>query len=273
MPRFAANLTMMYNEHPFLERFGAAAADGFKGVEFLFPYEFSAADIKQRLGKHGLDLVLFNCPPGDWAAGERGIAALPGREEEFRRSIQLALEYASALGNRRLHVMAGLLTSEAERANQRAVYLHNLAYAAEQAAAHGVTMLIEPINPRDMPGYFLNRQDEAHAICREISVANLKVQFDLYHCQIVEGDLATKMRRYITNIGHMQIAGVPERHEPYCGEVNYPYLFSLMDELGYEGWVGCEYRPRAGTSAGLGWLKSLRETGWQCASQIRREPL
>lgn len=253
MPKLAANLTMMYNEVEFLDRFSAASMDGFKGVEFLFPYRFLAGEIQMRLNDNELTQVLFNCPPGDWIAGERGIASLPGREEEFKRGIECALGYANVLGCKRLHVMAGLIKPEQDRARHRAVYLGNLAYAAQQAAAHGITILIEPINTRDMPGFFLNRQDEAHAICREIGVANLKVQFDLYHCQIVEGDLAMKMRRDIAGIGHMQIAGVPERHEPDIGEINYPYLFRLMDDLHYDGWVGCEYRPKAGTSAGLGW--------------------
>jgi hydroxypyruvate isomerase len=256
MPKFAANLSTMYNELEFLDRFSAAATDGFAGVEFWFPYDYQAGDIKSRLDRHGLTLALFNCSPGDWVAGERGIACLPGREQEFKRSMELALEYAQALGNKHLHVMAGLVQPGHERAQYRTVYLRNLAYAAQQAAQQGVVIVIEPINSRDMPGYFLNRQDEAHAICREVGAPNLKVLLDFYHCQIVEGDLATKMRRDIAGIGHMQIAGVPERHEPNCGEVHYPYLFSLMDELGYDGWVGCEYRPKAGTSVGLAWLNA-----------------
>lgn len=259
MPKFAANLTLMYNELDFLDRFAAAASDGFKGVEFLFPYSHHADDIRTRLTNCGLMQVLFNCPPGDWTAGERGIASLPGREEEFRRSVDLALEYARTLGNACLHVMAGLIQPGQDRGHHRDVYLRNLAFAAHQAASQGVTILIEPINFRDMPGYFLNRQDEAQAICKEVGAHNLKVQFDIYHCQIVEGDLATKIRRDIAGIGHFQIAGVPERHEPDIGELNYPYLFRLMDELGYDGWVGCEYRPKAGTSEGLGWLKNFRD--------------
>ena len=256
MPKFAANLTMMYNEFDFLDRFAAAAKDGFSGVEFLFPYSFPANEIKTRLEVHGLTQALFNCPPGNWEQGERGIASLPGREEEFRRSIEKALSYAVVLGNKRLHVMAGTIKPEQDRARHHAVYLDNLRYAAQQAAVHGITIVIEPINSRDMPGYFLNRQDAAHAIRCELGASNLKVLFDLYHCQIVEGDLTMRMRRDIAGIGHMQIAGVPARHEPDLGEVNYPYLFGVMDELGYDGWVGCEYRPKAGTSDGLGWLKS-----------------
>jgi hydroxypyruvate isomerase len=255
MPRFAANLTMMYGEHPFLERFAAAAKDGFRAVEILFPYEHRAAELRARLDAAGLELALVNSPPGDRARGERGLAAIPGREDDFRASIATALEYSRVLGNRRLHVMAGLVAPGGDRARHRDAYVRNLAYAAKEAATLGITVLIEPINTRDIPGYFLNRQDEAHAICREAEEANLKVQMDLYHCQIVEGDLAAKIRQYIAGVGHMQVAGVPERHEPDLGEVNYPYLFALIDELGYDGWIGCEYRPRRGTSEGLGWLQ------------------
>ncbi|SFB33864.1 hydroxypyruvate isomerase [Collimonas sp. OK607] len=259
MPRFAANLTMMYNEHAFLDRFSAAAKDGFKGVEFLFPYEYAAAELQTRLQDNGLTQALFNAPPGDWAAGERGIASLPGREDEFKRSVATGLEYAQVLGNNKLHVMAGLIQPQQDRARHRAVYLENLAYAAAEAAAHGVTIVIEPINTRDIPCFFLNRQDDAQAICAEVGARNLQVQFDLYHCQIVEGDLAVKLKRDMVRpqagIGHIQIAGVPERHEPDIGEINYPYLFELIDALGYQGWIGCEYRPRGATSEGLGWLK------------------
>ncbi|KVD82254.1 hydroxypyruvate isomerase [Burkholderia sp. ABCPW 14] len=254
MPRFAANLTMMYNEHAFLDRFAAAARDGFKAVEYLFPYDFPAAELKARLDAHGLVQALFNAPPGDWAAGERGIASLPGREDAFRRAIDTALDYARVIGNDKIHVMAGLIAPTQDRAKHRDTYLRNLAHAADAARAENVTIVIEPINPRDMPGFFLNRQGDAQAICREVGAPNLKVQFDCYHCQIVEGDLATKLERDIAGIGHIQIAGVPERHEPDIGEINYPYLFELIDALGYDGWIGCEYRPRAGTSEGLGWL-------------------
>lgn len=253
MPRLAANLTMMYTEDPFLDRFKAAAGDGFTGVEFLFPYEFTAAELKSRLDGSGLEQALFNAPPGDWAAGERGIASLPGREGEFERGFDQALEYAAVLGNRKLHVMAGLIRPEQDRSAHREVYLKNLASAARAAASAGVTVVIEPINTRDIPGFFLNRQDEAQAVCAEVGADNLKVQFDIYHCQIVEGDIAVKLQRDIAGIGHIQIAGVPDRHEPDLGELNYPYLFERIDALGYTGWIGCEYRPRAGTSAGLGW--------------------
>jgi 2-dehydrotetronate isomerase len=256
MPKFAANLSMLYNEHAFLERFGAAARDGFAAVEYLFPYDFAAADLAARLAEHGLQQVLFNAPPGDWAAGERGLACLPGREDEFRRGVERALDYARALKCPRVHLMAGLAPEGADRAALRATYLANLAWAAAQA--RDITFLIEPINPRDIPRFFLNRQDHAHEVVREVGAPNLKVQMDLYHCQIVEGDLAKKIEHYLPTgkVGHFQIAGVPERHEPDVGEINHPYLFELIDRLGWDGWIGCEYRPRAGTSAGLGWLRA-----------------
>ena len=255
MPKFAANLSMMYQEHAFLDRFGAAAKDGFKGVEFLFPYEHPAAAIRARLDAHGLAQALFNGPPGDWAAGERGVASLPGREDEFKRGVATALDYARVLGNDRVHIMAGLIKPGEDHAQHRATYVRNLEYAAKQAASAGITIVIEPINTRDIPGFFLNRQDEAHTLCAEVGAPNLKVQMDFYHCQIVEGDLAMKLRKYFAGVGHVQIAGVPDRNEPDVGEINYPYLFRLLDELGYAGWIGCEYRPKAGTSAGLGWLQ------------------
>ena len=255
MPKFAANLSMMYQEYPFLDRFAAARRDGFSGVEFLFPYDFAAADIRQRLDDNGLTLALFNGPPGNWAEGERGLASLPDRQVEFRDSVKRALDYATVLGNQRLHIMAGLIKPGQDRAVHHAVYIDNLAYAAKQAASLGITTVIEPINTRDIPGFFLNRQDQAHQIIAQVGADNLKVQMDFYHCQIVEGDLAMNLRKHIDGVGHIQIAGVPERHEPDLGEINYPYLFALIDELGYKGWIGCEYRPRAGTSAGLGWLR------------------
>lgn len=271
MPRFAANLSFLYTELPFLDRFEAAAKDGFKAVEYLFPYAWSKHELKARLQAHGLQQVLFNAPAGGsdaasieqaWDAGSRGLACLNGREQEFRLGLRLALDYAQALQCPRIHVMAGLKPAGIPQADLRVSYLANLRWAAEQAAAQDVEVLIEPINTRDMPGYFLSRQDRAHELVLEAGSPNLKVQMDLYHCQIMEGDLATKLRAYLPTgrIGHVQIAGVPERHEPDVGELNFPYLFSLLDDWGYEGWVGCEYRPQrqkqgGGTSAGLGWLQ------------------
>ena len=260
MPRFAANLSMLYPEHAFLDRFAAAAADGFTAVEYLFPYEHEPGELARRLHAHGLEQVLFNAPPGRFAAGERGIACLPGREDEFRAGIAQALDYAQALACPRVHVMAGLVPDGADRNALRRTYLGNLAWAAAQAAPRGVDVLIEPINTRDIPGYFLNRQAEAHAIVDEVGAANVKVQMDLYHLQIVEGDVAMKLRRYLPTgkVGHLQIAGVPLRHEPDQGELNHDYLFDLIDELGWAGWIGCEYRPAGSTSSGLGWLKRRR---------------
>lgn len=258
MPKFAANLSFLYTELPFLDRFAAAAEDGFAGVEFLFHYEHPAAEIARRLRDARLEQVLLNAPPGDWSRGERGLGALPGREAEFRAGVEQALEYATALACPRIHVIAGLAPSGADRAAMRRTYVDNLRVACRDAERAGVTVCIEPINTRDIPGYFLNRQDEAVAILAEVGAPNLKVQMDLYHCQIVEGDVATKIRRHIAHVGHMQLAGVPDRNEPDTGELNYPYLFRLIDSLGYAGWIGCEYRPRAGTREGLGWFRAAR---------------
>lgn len=277
MPQFAANLSMLYPELAFLDRFDAAARDGFAAVEYLFPYAHTPAELKARLTANGLQQVLFNAPPGGldatgfdaaWAAGDRGTACQPGREAEFRSGVLLALDYAQALDCPRIHLMAGMLPQGLSRAAAQATYLSNLGWAAEQAAAVGKDVLIEPINTRDIPGFFLNRQDEAHAVLAEVGAANLKVQMDLYHCQIVEGDVAMKLRQYLPSgrVGHIQIAGVPERHEPDVGELNYGYLFDVIDQIsaqsGWDGWLGCEYRPRrgavaGGTSAGLGWLSRL----------------
>ena len=257
MPKFAANLTMMFNEVPFMERFGAAAQAGFKAVEFLFPYDHPAEEIAQQLNANQLENVLFNMPPGDWNAGERGIASLPGREPEFREGVAKALAYAKTLCTPRLHVMAGLLPEGSNRAERRKTYVDNLRYACAEAAKAGIEVLIEPINTRDIPSYFLNTQADAHAIREEVGAPNLKVQMDFYHVQIVEGDIEMKVRRYLPHIGHIQIASVPRRNEPDTGEVNYAYLFRLLDELGYEGWLGCEYRPAEGTVEGLGWMKAL----------------
>ncbi|SFX11204.1 hydroxypyruvate isomerase [Janthinobacterium lividum] len=254
MPRFAANLTMMFNEVPFPQRFAAAAQAGFKGVEFLFPYDHAPQEVAGWLREHGLQNVLFNLPPGDWAAGERGIASLPGREEEFRAGVARAIEYALALGTPRVHMMAGLLPVGADVKLHRATYLANLRYAAQAVGEHGLELLIEPINGRDMPGYFLVTQAQGHALRLESGAANVKVQMDFYHTQIVEGDIAMTFKNNFDGIGHVQIASVPARNEPDDGEVNYPYLFKLLDDLGYEGWIGCEYRPRGRTQDGLGWL-------------------
>ncbi|AEG94915.1 2-oxo-tetronate isomerase [Ramlibacter tataouinensis] len=279
MPRFAANLSMLYPELAFLDRFEAAARDGFEGVEYLFPYDWEPAELAARLEAHGLQQVLFNAPPGGggrreaiaqaWAAGDKGLACVPGREAEFREGLALALRYAQALACPRVHVMAGLVPAGDTREGVRATYVANLRRAARQAAQAGVALLVEPINTRDIPGFFLNRQDHAHELIGEIGEPNVQVQMDLYHCQIVEGDVAMKIRQYLPTgrVGHFQIAGVPQRHEPDLGELHHPYLFGVIDEVatqcGWQGWVGCEYRPArgavaGGTTAGLGWLRAAR---------------
>lgn len=255
MPKLAANLSMMFQEVPFLDRFAAAADAGFKGVEYLFPYEFPADAIAARLERHRLTQALFNLPPGDWAQGERGLAALPGREREFMAALEQALDYARATGCRTLHVMAGNWPRGRDRSDGTRLYIDNLRRASERAAAAGVTLVIEPINTRDMPDYFLNTSGQAMAVLAEVGRDNVKLQLDLYHCQIMEGDLAIHIRRLAGHYAHVQIAGVPERHEPDRGEVNYAYLLALFDEVGYDGWIGCEYRPAAETRAGLGWAR------------------
>jgi len=274
MPQFAANLSMMYPELPFLDRFEAAAKDGFKAVEFLFPYAYTPEELAARLKANNLQQVLFNAPPGGidpssidqaWNSNTRGTASIPGREKEFQQGVEMALRYAEALHCPRIHVMAGLLGVGHTHASNHATYVNNLKWATALAVKQGLDVLIEPINTRDIPGFYLNRQDQAHNIIEEVGASNLKVQMDLYHCQIVEGDVAMKIRQYLPTgrVGHFQIAGVPERHEPDIGEVNYPYLFNVIDEVSktsnWQGWVGCEYKPKlggqaGGTSAGLGWL-------------------
>lgn len=257
MFKFAANLSMMYGEVSFLDRFALAAQDGFTGVEFLFPYQYLAQDIRARLQDNALEQVLFNMPPGDWDKGERGIACLPGREDEFRRGVERALGYARILGVRRLHVMSGVAPDDVETERLMQTYLRNLAYAAHQAESEGIEILIEPINERDMPGYLLNYQWQAVGICKELGMPNLKVLMDLYHCQIMEGDLCRRVESAIDLVGHIQIAGVPGRHEPNVGEINYPFVFDTLSRLGYEGWIGCEYRPRGDTRAGLDWMPKM----------------
>lgn len=257
MPKFAANLTMMFNEYEFPARFAAASKAGFGAVEFLFPYDYAPADVSKWLTDNQLKNVLFNLPPGDWGAGERGIAALPGREEEFRAGVAKAIEYALALGTPQLHMMAGLIPVNLDKSNCRKTYLKNMKFAAQELAKHQLNLLLEPINTRDMPGYFLNSQAQAHELGSECGEPNVKVQMDFYHAQIMEGDLAVTFKKYFNDIGHIQIASVPNRNEPDDGEVNYAYLFKLMDEMGYQGWVGCEYCPRGKTEDGLGWLKNL----------------
>lgn len=256
--QFAANLSFLYQDLPFLDRIDAAARDGFKGVEYVSPLDVAARDIRQRLDDNGVQQVLFNAAVGQWAKGERGIGALPGHQEAFRDAMERALEYAGVLGNRLLHVMAGLLPATADRAAHAAAFQENLAWAAQQAAAQGVTLLLEPINQRDMPGYFLSYQRDALALIDAVGASNVALQFDCYHCQIMEGDVVTRLHALKDRIGHIQIASVPGRHEPDGEELNYPFVFEALRQMEYEGWIGCEYKPRAGTSEGLAWLRAYR---------------
>ncbi|WP_236067105.1 2-oxo-tetronate isomerase [Streptomyces brasiliscabiei] len=264
MVRLAANVSMLYGEHDFLDRFEAAAVDGFDAVEYLFPYDFEPSVLRRRLDENGLTQVLFNAPPGDWGAGERGIASLPGREREFRAGLDRALWYAHELGCGQVHVMAGVVPKSADPSGYRARYLENLAWATERAKPAGVRLLLEPINHRDMPGYLLTRQREAHRAVADIDASGLGVQLDLYHCQITEGDLTTTLGRDLPSgrVAHVQIAGVPDRHEPDRGEVDFAHLLGELDRLGYGGAVGLEYRPAAGTSKGLTRFRQyLRDRG------------
>jgi hydroxypyruvate isomerase len=255
MIKLAANLSMMFNEVPFLERFSAAAECGFKGVEFLFPYEHPTRDVASALEDAKLTQALFNLPPGDWASGERGMAAIPGREREFAESVDLAIEYAGALHCPRLHVMAGLLPPDAALEDCERVFESNLRLAASKLAPRRIEAVIEPINHRDIPRYFLNTTRQALAVMDRVGAPNLKLQLDLYHCQITEGDLVHHVRDLSGRYTHVQIAGNPDRNEPDFGEVNYAYVLEQLDATGYPGWVGCEYRPKAGTREGLGWAR------------------
>ncbi len=259
MPRFAANLSMMFQEHGFLDRFAAAADAGFDAVEFLFPYDHSPAEVAGALDRAGLTLALFNLPPGDWTAGERGVASLPGRAEDFRAGLARALDYAEATGVGRMHMMAGL--GDPADAAARGRYLDCLKAAADAAGPRGMHIVIEPINPRDMPGYFLNSFDLARELIAASGRDNVLLQFDIYHRQIMAGDVTRAIEAMFPLIGHVQIASVPERHEPGSGELDDHRLFGLLDRLGYRGFVGCEYRPAAGTVDGLGWFERYRPRG------------
>lgn len=256
MPRFAANLSLMFTEWPFLDRFEAAAKAGFDAVELLFPYAHPPEAIAERLERFGLALALFNMPPGDWGAGERGLAALPERFDALRESVDLALLYAEATGVGRLHMMAGIGDRHDPAAG--AAYRRSLEWSVERLARVGLDLMIEPINSRSMPGYYLNDVDAAAALIGELARPNLKLQFDIYHCQILHGDVTTRLRRLLPLIGHVQIASVPDRHEPGTGELDDAYLFKELERLGFEDFVGCEYNPRGGTLDGLAWRESLR---------------
>jgi hydroxypyruvate isomerase len=258
MPKFAANLSMMFTDAPFLDRFGRAAAAGFRAVEFLFPYDYTPAEVTAAARAAGVSVVLFNTVPGDWAKGERGMAALPGREQEFRDGVAKALDYAAALGCPRVHAMAGLVPDGADRAAMAVTYRDNLAAATAMAAKGKVDIVIEPINTRDIPGFYLNRTEEAAAVIADVGVPNLKIQFDIYHRQIMQGDLARAIAEHLPHIGHMQIADNPGRNEPGTGEINWSFLFAEIDRLGFDGWIGCEYKPKGDTEAGLGWYAPFK---------------
>jgi hydroxypyruvate isomerase len=257
MPRFAANLTMLFTEVPFLDRFERAAQAGFEAVEFLFPYDWQPAEIRRRLDEQGLRLVLHNLPAGDWAAGERGIACLPERVHEFRAGVQRAIDYAQALGVPQLNCLAGKAPSGVDEARLRATFVGNLAYAADALQRAGLRLLIEPINTYDIPGFWLNRTAQAAAVLDEVGSAHAFIQYDIYHAQRMEGELAGTIEKYLSRIGHVQLADNPGRNEPGTGEIHYPFLFRLLDRLDYAGWVGCEYKPAAGTLEGLGWREHL----------------
>jgi hydroxypyruvate isomerase len=253
MPKFAANLSTMFADLPFLERFGAARAAGFDAVEFLFPYAFEPDQIVARLERFQLQLVLHNMPPGDWANGERGMACDPRRIGEFEDSVGQALDYAQELGVHQLHCMAGKVHAAVAPERAHDTYVRNVRFAAEACRQHGIKLLIEPINTFDIPGYFLTGTRQAAAIIAEVAASNLFLQYDIYHMQRMEGELANTLRAQSPLIGHIQLADVPGRHEPGTGEINFPFLFKLLDEMGYSGWIGCEYTPLGDTVAGLHW--------------------
>ncbi|PYB71762.1 2-oxo-tetronate isomerase [Rhizobium wuzhouense] len=255
MPKFAANLSMMFNEVPFLDRFAAAAESGFKAVEYLFPYDNPAEIVAERLQAAGLAQALFNMPPGDWAAGERGMAALPGREADFASALDTAIAYAKVIGTPLLHMMAGLAPASDSQAI--ATYRENLQRAADRTGEAGIGLVIEPINGRDMPGYFLNDFNRALDFIAEVDAPHVKLQYDVYHRQILHGDVIMSLRQMAPIIGHIQIASVPDRHEPLTGELDDRRIFAEIDAIGYQGYVGCEYRPAAGTREGLGWMSKV----------------
>ncbi|MEZ9505873.1 2-oxo-tetronate isomerase [Vibrio cyclitrophicus] len=256
MAKFAANLTMLFTEVPFLERFEKAHQAGFKAVEYLFPYVFEAEELSEKMQKFGFEQALFNMPPGDWDAGERGFAAIPGREDEFKASVDNALMYAKALGCKKVHAMSGLLDERFTKEQHVETFISNIRFAADQFAEQNIELMIEPLNSRDVPNYFIAHQRDAVELIKLVDRPNVKLQLDLYHAQIMDGDLSTLIREVAAYTGHIQIASVPERHEPSEGELSYPHLFSVLDDSGYQGWIGCEYNPRGTTEEGLGWVKS-----------------
>jgi hydroxypyruvate isomerase len=256
MPKFAANLTMLFTEVDFLDRFAAAAEAGFTAVEYLFPYAFPADQLAERLGSHGLTQVLHNLPAGDWAAGERGIACHPDRVGEFQEGVGRAVEYAMALGCPRLNCLPGIVPRGVSAEAARETIVGNLRFAAAELERSGIQLLVEMINTRDVPGFYLNHTRQAVGLVAEVGVANLGIQYDVYHMQVMEGDLASTIQGNLAQIGHIQVADNPGRHEPGTGEINFPFLFDFLDRVGYEGWIGCEYVPATDTVGGLGWIES-----------------
>jgi hydroxypyruvate isomerase len=257
MPQFAANLTMLFNETPFLERFERASKAGFKAVEFLFPYAFPAEEIQRQLNQHQLKLVLHNLPAGDWDAGERGIACHPDRIEEFRKGVAKAIEYAKVLGVQQLNCLAGKIPLGVDPEVVYVTFVDNLRYASAELKKANLNLLIEPINTFDIPGFYLNTTQQACEILTKVGASNLFIQYDIYHAQRMEGELASTIEKNLSKIAHIQLADNPGRNEPGTGEINYAYLFKFLDRLGYQGWIGCEYKPATNTEAGLGWIKQL----------------
>jgi len=255
MPKFSANLSMLFKEVDFLGRFELAARAGFKAVEFMFPYEWDKDELKQRLTEHNLELVLHNLPPGNWSAGERGLACLPGREKEFRDGVGRAIEYATALGCPRLNCLAGIPPATLSEEERRRTLVSNVRYAAEETRKAGLVLMVEAINSFDMPGFCLNTTRDAIELIAQVGHPNLFIQYDVYHMQMMEGKLIKTMRENLASIAHIQIADVPGRHEPGTGEINFDNLFRALDDMGYKGWIGCEYMPAGQTEAGLGWIR------------------
>ncbi|MEX2295786.1 MAG: hydroxypyruvate isomerase [Dongiaceae bacterium] len=258
MPRFAANLSMLFTELPFLDRLDAAAKAGFKAVEYISPYDYDPAELRARLDALGLKQALFNLPAGDWAKGDRGIACDPARVDEFRDSVATSIRYAQALSCPRLNCLSGIKPTHADADTARATFVGNLRYAAAEFAKAKLTLLIEAINVYDIPGFWLNYSAQAIAVMDEIGADNLKFQYDIYHMQRMEGELAATIERLLPRIGHFQLADNPGRHEPGTGEINYPFLFAHLDRIGYDGWIGCEYKPAGETRAGLSWMDAWR---------------
>ncbi|GGN31670.1 MULTISPECIES: 2-oxo-tetronate isomerase [Marinomonas] len=255
MAKFAANLTMLFTDVPFLERFERAHKAGFKAVEYLFPYAFDAEVLASKLTQFGFEQALFNMPPGNWEAGERGFAAIPGREKEFQRSVETALTYAKALNCKKVHAMSGIVDPNFSRKEHINTFINNIRFAADEFAKHDIELMIEPLNNRDVPNYFIAHQREAAERIRQVDRPNVKLQLDIYHAQIMDGDLTRLIQDLADVTGHIQIASVPKRHEPSEGEIHYPHLFNVLDESGYQGWIGCEYNPKNSTESGLAWVK------------------